>query len=121
MLRRGMMSQVIDWSADQAGLSARQTVVHRIWLLGRQPGSDLTHDRNDPLHDITADAVGVIQYRTTARIVIFASSWSTNSQSSRADIDLLPEIRSRRRFMKFDVVGLALRQVSTRVSYRSSG
>jgi hypothetical protein len=50
--RRGMFRQ------KRAGSSAGQTIVEGIRPLGRQPARDLAHDRNDLLHDITADAAG---------------------------------------------------------------
>ncbi len=42
------------------GSATRQTFVQGIRLLERQPARDLAHDRNDLLHDITADALGGI-------------------------------------------------------------
>ena len=40
--------------------AARHIIVQGIALLGRQLARDLAHDRNDLLHDITADALGGI-------------------------------------------------------------
>jgi hypothetical protein len=38
--------------------AARQTIIQIIRLIGRQPGSNLAHGRNDGLRDITAGAPG---------------------------------------------------------------
>jgi hypothetical protein len=65
-------------------LSAWQTIIQRVRLLGRQPGSNLAHDRNDFLHDITAGGTiaPLSKYPTAARISALASSAPANSQSS---------------------------------------